>query len=68
VNPLTCQAAVHAASEHEAANIDGTVDMPMAAEGLLAKDMTNTKDPVPRYLSLHGPSRPAIPGLSTASK
>jgi hypothetical protein len=27
VNPLTCQAAVHAASEHEAANIDGTVDM-----------------------------------------
>jgi hypothetical protein len=28
VNLLTCQAAVHAASEHEAANIDGTVDMP----------------------------------------
>jgi hypothetical protein len=27
VNPLTCQAAVHA-SEHEAANIDGTVDTP----------------------------------------
>jgi hypothetical protein len=28
VNPLTCQAAVHATSEHEAGNIDGTVDMP----------------------------------------
>jgi hypothetical protein len=28
VNTLTCQAAVHAASEHEAANIDGTVDAP----------------------------------------
>jgi hypothetical protein len=28
VNPLTFQAAVHAASEHEAANIDGTVDTP----------------------------------------
>jgi hypothetical protein len=28
VNPLTCQAAAHAASEHQAANIDGTVDMP----------------------------------------
>ena len=27
MNPLTCQAAVHAASEHETANIDGTVDM-----------------------------------------
>jgi hypothetical protein len=27
VNPLTCQAAVHAVSEHQAANIDGTVDM-----------------------------------------
>jgi hypothetical protein len=27
VNPLTCQAAVHAASKHEAANIDGTVDL-----------------------------------------
>jgi hypothetical protein len=28
VNPLTCQAVVHAVSEHEAANIDGTVGMP----------------------------------------
>jgi hypothetical protein len=28
VNPLTCQAAVHTASEHEAADIDGTVDPP----------------------------------------
>jgi hypothetical protein len=28
VNPLTCQAAMHAASGHEAANIDGTVDNP----------------------------------------
>jgi hypothetical protein len=28
VNPLTCQTAVHAASEHKAANIDGTMDMP----------------------------------------
>jgi hypothetical protein len=28
VNRLTCQAAVRAASEHEAANIDSAVDMP----------------------------------------
>jgi hypothetical protein len=28
MNPLTCQAAVHAASEHEAANMDSTVDLP----------------------------------------
>jgi hypothetical protein len=28
VNPFTCQAAVHAARDHETANIDGTVDMP----------------------------------------
>ena len=28
MNPLTSQAAVRAASEHEVANIDGTVNMP----------------------------------------
>ena len=32
------------------------------------KNMTDTKDPATRLLSLHGPSRPATPGWSTASK
>jgi DNA-binding MarR family transcriptional regulator len=31
-NPLTCQAAVHAASQHEAANIEARWTCPMAAE------------------------------------
>jgi hypothetical protein len=49
VNPLTCQAAVRAASEHEAANIDGTVDMPRWRLRAFSLDhMTKTKDPTTR--------------------
>jgi hypothetical protein len=62
VNPLTCQAAVHAASEHEAADIDGTVDMPDGGPRAFSLDnVTNTKDPTTRYRSLHGPSDQQLP-------